>query len=241
MAISGSGVLITDGSDGFGDLKIISSKEDRPYSDHGITMDFSLISVCVEHQVRGRRWGQGGRRHGGGWGIVTKPSTLVTINHFSGRKHSHGDSKQQIKSSNFCNWRKWCWWMWWCWRPGSHWQCWSREVHYSVWGIQPKFSLDLATNLSWACCRGGKTDISMQLKLFEEVLNRKQCVRISSWPYTQCVRKWSWPYTQCVRKWSWPYTQCVRKLSWPILPNILKGVVFHYLCTLYSLLYWSHA
>ena len=55
MAISGSGVLITDGSDGFGDLKIISSKEDRPYSDHGITMDFSLISVCVEHQVRGRR------------------------------------------------------------------------------------------------------------------------------------------------------------------------------------------
>ena len=44
-------VMVVDGSDGFADLKIISNKESRELSSHGITMDFTLISVSVEHKL----------------------------------------------------------------------------------------------------------------------------------------------------------------------------------------------
>ena len=44
-------VVVVDGSDGFADLRIISSKESRELSNHGITCDFTVISVSMEHQV----------------------------------------------------------------------------------------------------------------------------------------------------------------------------------------------
>ena len=44
-------LMAVDGSDGFGDLHIISSKESRDYSEHGITADFTVIRVLVEHQL----------------------------------------------------------------------------------------------------------------------------------------------------------------------------------------------
>ena len=43
-------VVLVDGSDGFADLKIISNKESREFSNNGITMDFTLISVSLEHK-----------------------------------------------------------------------------------------------------------------------------------------------------------------------------------------------
>ena len=44
-------LTVIDGSDGFSELKIISSRQERQFEDHGITMDFSIISVAVEHHV----------------------------------------------------------------------------------------------------------------------------------------------------------------------------------------------
>ena len=44
-------VVVVDGSDGFADLRIISSKESRELSSHGITCDFTVISISMEHQV----------------------------------------------------------------------------------------------------------------------------------------------------------------------------------------------
>ena len=44
-------ITVIDGSDGFSELKIISSRQERQLENHGITMDFSVISVVVEHQV----------------------------------------------------------------------------------------------------------------------------------------------------------------------------------------------
>ena len=70
-------LLVIDGADGFGDLHIISSKESRDYSQHGITADFTLIRVSIEHQLEAvclqeggggevGRWGGGGEVHEGG-------------------------------------------------------------------------------------------------------------------------------------------------------------------------------
>ena len=44
-------LLAIDGSDGFSDMHIISNKESRDYSDHGVTADFTVIRVCVEHEL----------------------------------------------------------------------------------------------------------------------------------------------------------------------------------------------
>ena len=44
-------ITVIDGSDGFSELKIISSRQERQFESHGITMDFSVISVAVEHQA----------------------------------------------------------------------------------------------------------------------------------------------------------------------------------------------
>ena len=44
-------VCVVDGSDGFSDLNVISNSQDRQISNHGITYDFSVISVSVKHEI----------------------------------------------------------------------------------------------------------------------------------------------------------------------------------------------
>ena len=56
---------------GYSDLKIISSKQARQISDHGITCDFTVIKVSIEHQQVESLEGQNGQSsgqsgHGGG-------------------------------------------------------------------------------------------------------------------------------------------------------------------------------
>ena len=44
-------VVVMDGADGFSEMPVISSTQERQLSDHGVTMDFTLISVSIEHVV----------------------------------------------------------------------------------------------------------------------------------------------------------------------------------------------
>ena len=46
-------VSVVDGGDGYSDMNVISNKQDRQLSSHGITYDFSVISISVMHQLVG--------------------------------------------------------------------------------------------------------------------------------------------------------------------------------------------
>ena len=87
-------ITVIDGSDGFSELKIISSRQERQFEDHGITMDFSVISVAVEHQV------DTGHIEDEEQAILSQAMSQSSIEDYSQSQSSQGQSSQSQSSQS---------------------------------------------------------------------------------------------------------------------------------------------